>query len=102
MENIVFTQLSIPELRKLFRQELEQFHEVHATKQAAYQDNVPGQAAPTHVSKREAARLLGCSQGTVDNFARAGKLKRSYLGKSVRFDRAQVLGLTRSHTNSKQ
>lgn len=65
-------------------------------------DNVPNAAAPTHVSKKEAARLLGCSQGTVDNFARAGKLKRSYLGKSVKFERAQVLGLTRSHTNSKQ
>jgi len=71
-------------------------------KQPIDQENIPGQASPPYVSKREAARMLSCSQGTIDNFARAGKLKRSYLGKSVRFERAQVLGLTRSHHNSKQ
>jgi len=45
------------------------------------------------VSKKEAARLLNCSPSTIDNAARAGKLQRHYLGKTVRFLRKEVLAL---------
>jgi len=58
-----------------------------------------GKPLPPHVTKKEAARLLSCSQGTISNFARDGKLKRFYIGKGVRFDRSEVLGLTKSHKN---
>jgi len=51
-----------------------------------------GGANSPYVTKKEAARILGCSQGTIDNFARAGRLKRHYLGKkNVLFEREQVL-----------
>lgn len=63
--------------------------------------NQSGEAAP-YVSKREAARLLSCSQSTIDNYARAGRLKRHYIGKSVRFDRLEVLSLAKGHTSTKQ
>lgn len=46
------------------------------------------------LTKREAARLLSCSTSTIDNYARAGKLTRNYLGKTVRFRREEVLKLT--------
>ena len=65
-------------------------------------DNVPGQAATPYVSKREAARLISVCPSTIDNAARAGKLKRFYVGKAVRFDRGEVLALAKSHTNHKQ
>ena len=65
-------------------------------------DDVPGQAATPYVSKREAARLISVCPSTIDNNARAGKLKRHYVGKAVRFDRLEVLALAKSHTNHKQ
>jgi len=102
MENVVFTQLSIPEFRRLIQQELEQFHKANKAQQLANPDSVPGQAATPYVSKREAARLISVCQSSIDNAARAGKLKRHYVGKSVRFDRAEVLALARSHTSHKQ
>ena len=54
-----------------------------------------GADAPPYVSKREAARLIGVCPSTIDNAARAGKIKRHYVGKSVRFERAQVLALAK-------
>lgn len=65
-------------------------------------DAEPGEAGQTYVSKRQAARLLDCSPSTVDNAARAGKLRRHYVGKSVRFLRSEVLGLAKANTNHKQ
>lgn len=67
-----------------------------------YPDTAPGKAAPPYVSKKEAGRLLGVCVSSVDNAARAGKLKRHYVGKSVRFDRSEVLALAKAHTNHKQ
>lgn len=43
------------------------------------------------ISKKEAARLLGCSQSTIDNYRRAGVLQATKLGKAVRFRRGDVL-----------
>jgi excisionase family DNA binding protein len=56
----------------------------------------PGEAVGHYVSKRQAARMLDCSPSTIDNHARAGRLTRYYVGKAVRFDRAQVLSLARA------
>ena len=94
--------ITAEELETIFDARLKIALEKYGPQTHRQPDTIPGQAAPTYVSKKEAARMLGCSQGTVDNFARAGKLRRSYLGKSVRFERAQVLGLTSLHHNSKQ
>lgn len=103
MENIVFTQLSIPEFRKIIQQELEQFHKSHAAQTPACRNDTPAEAGQAFVSKKQAARLLSCSPSTIDNHARAGRLARHYVGgKSVRFDRQQVLSLAQKHTNHKQ
>lgn len=37
------------------------------------------------ISKRDAARLLGCSVSTIDNLRRSGKLELVKVGKSARF-----------------
>lgn len=103
MENVVFTQLSIPEFRKLIQQELEQFHKTRAAQTPARRDETPADTGQAFVSKKQAARLLSCSPSTIDNHARSGKLTRHYVGgKSVRFDRQQVLSLAQKHTNNKQ
>jgi len=58
-------------------------------------NTAPDAVAPPFVSKREAAQLIRVCTSTIDNAARAGKLKRHYVGKAVRFDRAQVLALAK-------
>lgn len=65
-------------------------------------EETPGEAGQTYVSKKQAARLLDCSQSTIDNFARSGRLTRSYVGKAVRFDRQQVLALAQNPANRKR
>ena len=70
--------------------------------QTPVRNTIPDEAAPSYVSKREAARLISVCASTIDNAARAGRLKRHYVGKSVRFERSQVLALAKSHTNHKR
>lgn len=53
----------------------------------------PGPAGDGLLTKKQAAGLLAVSCSTVDNYARAGRLTRHYIGKSVRFARGEVLGL---------
>lgn len=48
------------------------------------------------ISKTAAAKLLGCSTGTIDNYARSGDLKRFYVGRSVRFYRDQVISMAKT------
>jgi len=69
--------------------------------QPAHREPVPDEAAPLYVSKKEAARLISVCPSTIDNAARAGRLRRHYVGKSVRFERSQVLGLAKGHTGTK-
>lgn len=59
----------------------------------------PGPGEPTFLTKRQAARKLGCSTSTIDNAARAGKLTRHYLGKTVRFKLEEVLALAKPAEN---
>ena len=43
------------------------------------------------LTKKQAAKLLSCSTSTVDNLRRAGKIKRHYVGNSVRFKKSELL-----------
>jgi hypothetical protein len=56
-----------------------------------FSESVTDGASSPYVSKKDAAKLLACSPGTIDNFARAGRLSRSYVGKSVKFLRSEVV-----------
>ena len=95
--------ITAEELETIFDARLKVALEKYAPHAAAHQDIVPGQAAPPYVNKREAARLIGVCVSTIDNAARAGKIKRHYVGeKAVRFERVQVLALAKSHTNLKK
>lgn len=47
------------------------------------------------INKREAAKILSVCVSTIDNHANAGHLTRYNVGKSVRFDRKQVLELAK-------
>ncbi len=91
MERIIFTALTPDELRYLFADAVE-----HVIKGMAKNHPTAQPAdAPIYVSKREAARLIGVCQSSVDNFARRKQLTRHYFGKAVRFERAEVLALAK-------
>jgi len=102
MKDLILTALTRDDLAAFFDHRLDLAFQRHSAQTPRHPDTVPGQAAPPYVSKREAARLLGVCASSVDNAARRGDLKRHYVGKSVRFDRAQVLALAKVHTNHKQ
>lgn len=92
MEKMVFTALTREELHALIIDSVNACLRHHAAQRPPRQEDQPAEAGQ-FISKRAAARLLDCCTSTVDNFARAGRLKRHYIGRSVRFSRAQVLGL---------
>jgi excisionase family DNA binding protein len=57
------------------------------------EDGKPRDSGGEFVDKRGAAKILKCSTGTVDGFARSGRLKKSFVGRSVRFLRSDVLAI---------
>ena len=97
MERMLLTTLTPDELRQIVVESVRQCLKT----ETPILGIAPNEAAPNHVTKREAARLLSCSQSSISNFARAGKLRRFYVGKSVRFERREVLGLAKAHTNGR-
>ena len=57
------------------------------------ENNQPREAGQ-FVDKKGAAKILGCSVSSIEQFARLGKLKKHLVGaKAVRFQRSEVLGL---------
>jgi len=102
MEKVIFTALTKQDLEALVIDCVQVCLKRHAAQQPAKRDDVPGQAGANYVTKKEAARLISVCPSTIDNHARAEKLKRHYVGKSVRFDRLEVLALAKSSTNHKQ
>lgn len=103
MEKVVFTSLSKQDLEALVIDCVQVCLKRHVAQTPTRRDDIPTEAGQAFVSKRQAARLLDCSVSSVDNFARAGRLARHYVGgKSVRFDRQQVLALAQKRTNHKQ
>ena len=102
MEQVVFTALSKQDLEALVIDCVQVCLKRHAAQQPAKRDDTTGEAAPVYISKREAAHLIGVCSSTIDNAARAGKIRRHYVGKSVRFLRTEVLALAKTNTNHKQ
>lgn len=103
MKDLVLTTLTRDELQALVIDSVKVCLKHHAAQTPARRDDTPAEDGQAFLSKKQAARLLSCSPSTIDNHARAGRLARHYVGgKSVRFDRQQVLSLAQKHTNNKQ
>ena len=88
MQNLILTQLSIPEVQQLFRKELEEYFSKNPL------TSMPKKSEPNdYVTKKEAAKLLSCSVSTIDNYRRSGKLNRYNVGSAVRFKRAEIISI---------
>ena len=88
MENIVFTQLSIPELRKVFRQEMRQELEFifQYLKRKESQKN-----GIEYLTKKEAAQIANVATSTIDNWRREGKIPIYRFGSAIRFKKSELL-----------
>ena len=90
-EQTVLTSLTVDELENLI------IYSVNACLKAHTPQPQPAPTPPDDperlISKKEAARLLSCSQSTIDNYRRAGVLQAVKLGKAVRFRRGDVLAV---------
>ncbi|AKD58276.1 hypothetical protein SD10_01595 [Spirosoma radiotolerans] len=78
MENLVFTQLSIPEVRQLFRQELEQFFKAlpcAPPKSAINAENLS--------TRQKTAKKLNISLPTLDDYTRRGIIRGYRVGRRV-------------------
>lgn len=85
MENLVFTQLSITEVKQLFRQELHQYFSEHP---ALGKQNDSGKEP---LSVQEAAELLKLSVATVYALVQKAAIPVSKRGKRLYFSKQELL-----------
>lgn len=91
MDKLVLTTYDRAELENIVLDCLKAYHQHNPQPQPA--PPTPTDDPERLISKKEAARLLGCSQSTIDNYRRAGVLEAVKLGKAVRFRRGDVLAV---------
>ena len=84
MENLVFTQLSISEVRKLFRQELENFFATHK------QSHTPENEADTLFSVQEAANFLNLSVPTIYGYVQRQEIPVNKRSKRLYFSKKEL------------
>ena len=82
MENLVFTQLSVLEIRQLFRTELERFF--------AEQQSAPTQTKQNILTVEEAASFLKLAKQTVYQLVSARDIPFSKKGKRLYFQRHEL------------
>ena len=91
-QETVFVSLTVNELENLIIDSVNACLKVHTPQQQPAPPSPPDDPERL-ISKKEAARLLGCSKVTIDNYRRAGVLDAIKLGKAVRFKRGDVLAV---------
>lgn len=96
MQDIIVTTLSPNEFRAIIIECIEACIKRHSLSLPTAKETKTDSAS-VFISKKQAAALLSCCASTIDNYARAKILTRYYVGKSVRFDRKQVLSLAKKH-----
>ncbi|GEM_PF-1928363 len=95
MQDIIVTTLSPHEFRAIIMDCVESCLKRYPFNLPTPQETKTDSAG-VFISKKQAAALLSCCTSTIDNHARAQTLTRYYVGKSVRFNRQQVLSLAKS------
>ena len=86
MENLVFTQLSIPELRQIFRQELETYFAIQEQSNKSNNNN----SQIEFLTRHDAKKLLGISFPTLHDWTISGRIKGYRIGTRVRYKRHEI------------
>jgi excisionase family DNA binding protein len=97
MENVVFTNLSIPEIRQLFRQELETYFE--ANKQP---EQTPTEQPEQLLTIQQAAEFLSLTVPTLYSKTSKGELPFMKRGKRLYFSRTELMEYVKAGRKNKQ
>jgi hypothetical protein len=90
MENIFFTSLTTPEVRQLFRQELESyFNAVHNTKNDLGHNEQP-------VSTKELIAFLDITEPTLIRWRKKGIIPFLQIGSRILYQKSEVLAALRN------
>lgn len=85
MENVFLTSLTTPEVRQLFREELETyFGNSNQTKQILQKDEQP-------VTTKQLCDFLGVTEPTIIRWRKKGKIPFMQIGSAVRFNLPAVV-----------
>lgn len=84
MENVILTQLSVPEIRQLFRQELENYF-------ASNTANSNQDEADQLLTIKQTAELLSLSVPTIYGLVSRGEIPHSKKGKRLYFSKQELL-----------
>lgn len=84
MENVILTQLSVPEIRQLFRQELESYF-------ASNTVNSNQDEADQLLTIKQTAELLSLSVPTIYGLVSRGEVPHSKKGKRLYFSKQELL-----------
>jgi len=90
MENLVFTQLSIPEIKQIFRQELQSFFETNK------QSNFTAPEGDQPLTIKQAGELLSLSVPTLYGLVSRQGIPVSKQGKRLYFSRVDLLAWIKS------
>lgn len=84
MENVILTQLSVPEIRQLFRQELENYF-------ASNTANSNQDEADQLLTIKQTAEILSLSVPTIYGLVSKGEIPHSKKGKRLYFSKQELL-----------
>ena len=90
MQNLVFTQLSIPELRNLMREIQMETNQELLHKLIAQINQPKPKETERYINKKEAASFGNVCTSTIDNWIRAGYIKKYKLGDAVRIKLSEL------------
>ena len=85
MENLFLTSLTTPEVRQLFRQELETFFE------NKNQNNSESSKNEQPITTKQLCEFLGITEPTVIRWRKKGKIPFLQIGSSIRFNLSSVI-----------
>ncbi len=83
MENVFLTSLTTPEVRELFRKELETFFGSQSTTNSAKSE--------PPITTKQLCEFLGITEPTVIRWRKKGKIPFMQIGSALRYDKEAVL-----------
>jgi len=90
MQNLVFTQLSIPELRNLMKEIQMETNQELLHKLITQINQTKSKMTERYINKEEAALIGNVCTSTIDNWIRAGYIKKYKLGDAVRIKLSEL------------
>ena len=94
MTKISIVTIDADELQRMFSESAKEAARIVLEQ---YQGNGEKETDDGLITKSQAAELLKVSKSTIDGHARAGRLTRHKIGRAVRFDKTEVMGLAKTY-----